>query len=84
MLGVEPGLADVIYADGKFVAVGGPQQAILISSDGVRWNYRNVGERGTGVLFTVIHGGGKFVAAGQKGIIFTSTDGVAWTKRTLN
>ena len=84
VLGVEPGLADVIYADGKFVAVGGPQQAILISSDGVTWNYRNVGERGTGVLFTVIHGGGKFVAVGAKGIIFTSTDGVNWVKGKLN
>ena len=82
--GVTPGLADVIHADGKFVAVGGLQQAILISSDGVTWNYRNVGERGTGVLRAVIHGGGKFVAVGDKGIIFTSTDGVNWVKGKLN
>ena len=82
--GVTPGLADVIYADGKFVAVGGLQQAILFSSDGVTWNYGNVGERGTGVLRAVIHGGGKFVAVGDKGIIFTSTDGVNWVKGKLN
>lgn len=84
VLGVTPGLADVIYADGNFVAVGGPQQVILISPDGVRWNYRNVGERGTGTLWAVIHGGGKFVAVGDKGIIFTSTDGVNWVKGKLN
>ena len=84
VLGVEPCLADVIYADGKFVAVGGPQQAILISSDGVTWDYKNIRVRGTGVLLTVIHGGGKFVAAGQKGIIVTSTDGVNWVKGKLN
>ena len=82
--GIVPYLNDVIYADGKFVAVGGTQQVILISSDGVRWNYRNISARGTGELNIVIHGGGKFVAVGDKGIIFTSTDGVAWTKRTLN
>ena len=82
--GIVPYLNDVIYADGKFVAVGGSQQAILISSDGIRWNYRNISARGTGELNIVIHGGGKFVAVGAKGIIFTSTDGVNWAKGKLN
>ena len=83
MSGIVEYFFDVIYADGQFVAVGAAQ-TILISSDGVTWNYRNTDERGTPDLNIVIHGGGKFVAVGDKGIIFTSTDGLGWTKRTLN
>ena len=44
----------------------------------------NIGEWGTGALNIVIHGGGKFVAVGDKGSILSSPDGVGWTKGTLN
>ena len=81
--GIIPYLNDVIYAGGKFVTVGS-RLRILISSDGVRWNRRNIGEWGTGALNIVIHGGGKFVAVGAKGSIVTSTDGVNWVKGKLN
>lgn len=84
-------LYGVAYGAGRFVAVG-VQGTILSSADGVVW----AAERHpyTGVLAPDINGvtfaGGRFVAAsrsfgsGGDDNIITSTDGRAWTRRTVD
>jgi len=65
-------LMDVVYGDGRFVAVGG--DAIFSSSDGVTWSKWSSGT--TRTLRSIAYGGDCFVAAGDRGIIFTARAGV--------
>ena len=81
-----PYLLDVIYAEGKFVAVGGNNERneregmIFTSPDGSGSSWADSSPIGIGELWAVIHAGNKFVAVGAKESIVTSTDGVNWTK----
>ena len=81
-----PYLLDVIYAEGKFVAVGGNNERneregmIFTSPDGSGSSWADSSPIGIGELWAVIHAGSKFAAVGAKGSIVTSTDGVNWTK----
>ena len=81
-----PYLLDVIYAEGKFVAVGGNNERneregmIFTSPDGSGSSWADSSTIGIGELWAVIHAGNKFVAVGAKGSIVTSTDGLTWTK----
>ncbi|NPV71707.1 MAG: hypothetical protein HPY55_13865 [Firmicutes bacterium] len=71
-------LKDVVYGDGRFVAVGN-RGTILTSTDGLRWTLR-----GSGVeyqLEAVAYGNGMFVAVGEAGTVLTSRDGIEWTSR---
>ena len=52
---------------------------ITIPSDRFTWNAHNSGV--TARLRAITYGAGKFVAAGNSGVILTSPDGVTWTKR---
>lgn len=79
----------VIYAGGKFVAVG---QAIdplarnaavvpvVTSSDGVTWT-RATANAGFSTLNDVTYAQSRYVAVGEAGRVFTSTDAVTWTER---
>jgi hypothetical protein len=83
-LGANRHLADVIYAAGRFVAVGawydaaGVRSLAFTSTDGVTWIERPTASR---AWKSVTYGNGLFVAVGDH-TIDTSPDGVAWTRRT--
>ena len=75
----------VIYANGKFVVVGGYylNGVILTSDDALIWTNRTIS---TDILNGVTYGNGQFVAVGWKwggtDVSITSPDGVTWTRHT--
>src|SRR5207248_235678 len=70
---------NVVYAGGKFVAVG-EGGTILTSTDANVWTPRVSGT--TNWLHGLAYNAdiGAFVATGQGGVIVYSTDGLSWTK----
>ncbi len=75
-----PELRDIVYAAGRFVAVG-RSGTVLTSTDGLAWTSVATGR--TNDLWVVRYGGGRFVAAGASAIYLTSTDGVNWQDVSL-
>ena len=73
-------LNDVVYTNGRFVAVGN-QGLIITSTDGVTWQVAT--SRTTAKLAYVDSGNKEFVAGGQ-GVVLSSTDGMNWTVRVSN
>jgi hypothetical protein len=73
-------LNDVIYANGRFVAVG-DGGVIATSEDGLVWSQRSGQVNGNGSLRAITFGGGMYVAVGDWGTILTSPDGLRWTQR---
>jgi hypothetical protein len=66
----------VIFANGKYVAVGAAG-TIFTSSDGVTWTSRSMGT--TTNLNAITYGAGQFVVVGDGGLEASSTDGISWT-----
>jgi len=87
-LGCPGTLLDVVYGNGKWVAVGGQwptftsQGCVYTSSDGTNWTLQTL-PSGTTQLTAVAFGNGLFVAVGLDGAIYTSTDGAAWTRQSF-
>ena len=75
--------SSVIFADGKFVAVGGEggsgQAQVMYSTDGINWTMGVVPE--ATAWSSVTYGAGKFVAVAREGTnrVMYSTDGITWT-----
>lgn len=71
---------DVIFADGRFVAVGGScvdlPGVIMTCTDGEDWRIQRCGAKM--VLQGVTHGNGVFVVVGDDGMILTSKNGADW------
>ncbi len=68
----------IAYGAGTFVIVAEPARCALLSSqDGVNWTLRSTAP--TNELYDVTFGGGRFVAVGNYGNIFVSTNGEIWT-----
>lgn len=71
---------DVIYADGKFVAVG-PGMIRYSEDDGVSWTTITYDNLLSDTLNGIAYGNGMFVAVGDGGVIYISTDGgVTWVR----
>ncbi len=80
------GALSLAYGNGVFVAVG---YGCVVSADGVNWS--NVSLPAGVRLLSVVHDGGQFVAGGSVaganpwptdiGAVFTSPDGVFWTRQ---
>jgi len=70
-VGLVPGLSDICYGGGQFVAVG-VSGTILTSTDGLSWSSRNSGTAVT--LRNVVYGSGHFVVVGDLGTILQSGD----------
>jgi hypothetical protein len=85
--GVRGQLFGVTYGIGGFVIVGGGWEGdnavdiILTSADGINWTRRSANLPNH--LFGVSYSNNGFVAAGMRGAITTSGDGVAWFDRSL-
>jgi hypothetical protein len=79
--GLEPGwLANVVYAENKWVAVGGYGRR-AVSGDGFTWQGA-AGAVGTAMFVGLAHGnvsGGRFVAVGEAGARIYSDDGISWS-----
>ncbi len=76
------------YGNGRFVALGNRAEAehgvllnqeasILTSLDGVHWE-RVFWDYGLVGLFGLAYGQGQFVVVGERGLVLTSDDGLAW------
>ncbi|WP_020602272.1 putative Ig domain-containing protein [Spirosoma spitsbergense] len=72
-------LSDVAYGAGTYVAVGGDDGLIRISTDGITWTNQVAGTNSANGLSAIIYATGKFVAVGNNGRTLTSTDGLTWT-----
>ena len=72
------GLSSVTAINNKFY-LGGLRSTMLVSDNGTTWTPRAVS--GTGNLFGMAYGAGRFVALGGLNAIYTSEDGNIWTPR---
>lgn len=77
----DPYLFDVVYASGRFVAVGSGN-AVLTSPDGVTWRAWRLDD--SYGLCGVAYGNGQFVAAGSYWSVLTSMDAVFWTPHPID
>jgi photosystem II stability/assembly factor-like uncharacterized protein len=68
-------LRDVIYENGRFVAVGA-DQTVLVSEDGASWTRRSLGPVD---LAAVAYGNNRYLAAGADGTRLVSSNGVNWS-----
>jgi hypothetical protein len=79
-------LNDIVYADGKFVAIGEGYDgqlrqlfgAIIISADGVHWTEQRSGSSDTW-LSKIIYEKGTFLAMGSHGAMVTSSNAADWS-----
>jgi hypothetical protein len=79
--GMSRGLNSIIFADGRFYAVGS-FGVIVSSANGITWSnqmYVTAGTGSTNRANDIAFGGGNFVAVGREGWIARSTDGTSWT-----
>ncbi|MCL2610797.1 MAG: hypothetical protein FWE02_03865, partial [Defluviitaleaceae bacterium] len=76
-------LTSVCYGNGLFVAVGGGNNRIITSPDGITWTARTAAEANQ--WRSVCYGNGLFVAVSGDGAnqVMTSSDGITWTARTV-
>ncbi|HMO64166.1 MAG TPA: hypothetical protein PKE47_02885 [Verrucomicrobiota bacterium] len=85
-------LRAVVHALGRFVVVGGDQDAVILSSsDGEHWQRQEAGDASG--LADVVFAGGQFVAVGGQrprfwndpstATVLTSTDGLVWEARAI-
>lgn len=82
-------LSDVIWANGKFVAVGGAYGfefrpllgVVLTSDDGYRWVERHRVDYFR--ISSVVWDGSRFVAFGKGAKVLISPDGVTWSEETI-
>lgn len=79
---------DVAYGSSKFVAVGvtaGGAPYVESSSSGTSgWTARTLpGAPGTADVNGIAYGNGVFVLVGSNGLCYSSTNGTAWTARTV-
>lgn len=76
--GVSYNLLDVAYGNGRYVAVGGTYSSaeiILSSIDGVSWVYHDISSY---QIPTIIYSNNIFIALGQNGHVWKSSDGMSW------
>jgi hypothetical protein len=76
-------VTDIIFANGKFVAVTAQAAGadnVSTSTDGINWTTQVTPS--TEQLHSVAYGAGVYVAAGNSGTIYSSPDGATWTSRT--
>lgn len=81
---VETDWYDIIYAGGKFVAIGKTNSTQIysaISTDGVNWTIGNLPTGGT--PYSVAYGNGRYVMVGSNTVSAYSTDGLNWTRVLL-
>lgn len=76
-------LSDAIYANGKWIAVGGfgsgaVHAGLILSSDDEGKTWVKLDNPSTSKLYDIAYGDGQFVATGNKGNVITSTDGLDW------
>lgn len=89
VLSSQQNLRDVIFANGKFVAVGNRLSntitIIQVSTDGINWTQYEPFTNGP-VLSAVTYGNGLFVAVANGGgnRVITSPDGISWTLRNAS
>jgi len=74
----------VAYGNDRFVALGTQGGTVYTSDNGTgAWASSSASTLPAGMA-DIAFGGGKFVAVGNAGAAITSTDGVSWTRSTLN
>ncbi len=69
----------VAFGNGKFVAVNQSAGRVNTSTNGTNWLPYSANTNKA--LYGLAFGGGKFVAAGNGGLVMTSTDGTSWQPR---
>jgi hypothetical protein len=73
----------VIYAGGKYVAVGyqpGTAGRIMTSTDGINWSWG--GSTVNDIYYDITYAGGKYIIVGANAKIFTTPDGISLTQET--
>lgn len=81
-IGGSPTMFDVVYSttNSMWVAVG--DNSIAYSTTGATWSTGVTGVQ-SGTLNFVNEYDGEFVATGNNGALYTSTNGINWTKQTI-
>ena len=73
---------DLVYRDGLFVAPtpNALESWVTVSSDGKMWNEIAVSDEWAVNPDTIIHDGSQFILSGMDGAVFTSLDGLNWSR----
>lgn len=83
------GINGIVFANGKFTAVGDYNQsggalpegaAILSSTDGITWSFVQKITQTGWPLTSIAYGNNRYVATGELGGVLVSPDGIAWTE----
>jgi hypothetical protein len=72
------GLFQVVYAQGRYVAVGS-EGVVLISTNAIDWSVRKLELPVVGALLSIAYGNGMFVAVGAG--TWTSSDATNWVQQ---
>jgi len=75
-------LSGVAYGNGRFVSVDAASDNVAVSANGSTWTTAAMGLTSAETLQSVGFGGGLFLVTTSTGDVYTSPDGVSWTKRT--
>jgi hypothetical protein len=79
LTGTPGGMIDMVYANGRFVAVGAAGKSVT-STNGTTWT-EMIGLNPYDDFIAVDYGDGRFMALGRLGSVYTSTNGTSWTVR---
>lgn len=64
----------VLFANGKYISL--KSDGVRYSTNGENWTTQT---HSVGWFYSVTYGNGMFVAVGQNGLVYKSTDGITWT-----
>jgi hypothetical protein len=72
-------LIDIVYGNGKFVAIQAGGGKLVATTDGINWTWEGVMPLAE-YWSSIVYEDGKFVAVGGGGKIAVSTDGIDWAE----
>lgn len=75
-------LSGVAFGNGGFVALDAASDNVAVSANGIAWTTAAMGLTSAETLQRIGFGGGLFLVTTSTGDVYTSPDGVSWTKRT--
>jgi photosystem II stability/assembly factor-like uncharacterized protein len=71
-------LKSVAYGNGTFVAAGGINNDVITSPDGINWTLQ-AGILPIQTCYSIVFYDGVFLAVGSSGLVYSSSDGTAWS-----
>ncbi|RKP47897.1 hypothetical protein D7Z26_22040 [Cohnella endophytica] len=81
--GIGEHLQNVVYHEGKYLAVGGYTSAVYSSADGKNWTSNPIADNKGAAINKIVYINGHYAAVSQYGQVLFSDDGETWTVNPL-